>query len=212
MKLTVLYPFMEDAFGEHSLSFIDELVWLKNSQAIDLLITVDKEGNTTEALKKAGLPYELISFDKPVRPHDLYFVALYKLIRCSLSLFFYFKARQIDVLHCPDLLSLLCWGNVAKMNRVPFITSVQINEKISHYARLMLADSRKIVCRNEEVRSKMPKRFSSVSLLDPLVKDRDIVSAVPALRKGIVDFWVKLYVSLFLKPDLNKITGILNKN
>ena len=203
---------MEDSFNEHTLSFIDELVWLKNSQAIDLLITADKEGKTTAALKKAGLPYEIVSFEKPVRAKDLYFVALYKLIRGSLPLFFFFKARQIDVLHCPDLLSLLCWGNVAKMNRVPFITSFQVGENFSHYARLMLTDCRKIVCRNEEIRSKLPKRLSSSALLDPLEKDRDIIANVPSLRKGIVDFWVKSYVSLFLKPDLNKMTGILNKN
>ena len=203
---------MEDSFSENTVSFIEELVWLKNAQAIDLLITVDKEGKTSEALKKARLSYEIVAFPSPVRTRNFYFVALFKLIRYSLPLFFYFKTHRIDVLHCPDVLSLLCWGNVSKMNRIPFITSVQNNEKFSHYASLMLTDSRKIICRNEEIRSKMPKRFSLTSLLAPRAQNQGLTEDMTVLRKETADFWIKLYVSLFLKPNLNKITGILNKD
>ena len=208
MKLTVLYPFIEEAFCEQTESFIAELSWMKQSQAIDLLIIVNKEGKTSDCLKKAGLSYQTVAFEHPVHARDFYFIALFKLVRSSLPSFFYFNSHQIDVVHCPDLLSLLCWGNVAKMNRIPFVASVQKKEKIAHYASLMLADSRKIICNDEEIRSGLPKRFFSSSLVAPPFEK----SNTPALRKEIVDFWIKLYVSLFLKPDLNKMNGILNKD
>ena len=143
MKLTVLYPFMENSYSEKTNDFIEKLSWLQKTHSIDMLITVDQPGRTADALKKARLSYEGVLFSSPVNLNDFYLVALFKLIRSALPSFFYFIARKIDVLHCPDLLSLLCWGNTAKMNRVPFITSLQEAEKISHYASLMLTDSKK---------------------------------------------------------------------
>ena len=126
--------------------------------------------------------------------------------------FFYFRSNRIALMHCPDLLSLLCWGNTAKMNRVPFITSIQKSGYFSHYARLMLADSKKLICLNENVRSEMPSRFSSVALLAPESQNVPENQNAETAQKYSVDFWIQLYASLFVKPDLSKITGILNKN
>ena len=98
------------------------------------------------------------------------------------------------------------------MNRVSFVTSIQENEKFSRYASLMLADSRKLICRNEDVRSKMPARFSSVALLDPQAQNVPENSDRESAGKYVTDFWIQLYASLFVKPDMSKITGILNKN
>ena len=212
MKMTVLYPFMEDSFSENTLSFIQTLSLLQQSKAIDMLVTVDKAGRTAEALKKARIPYEQISFAKPVGMRDFYPAALIKLIRSSLPSFFYFKENEITVMHCPDILSLLCWGNTSKMNRVPFVTSIQESEKFSHYVRLMLADSKKLICRNEDIRNTIPSRFSSIALLAPQAQDVPENQTPETARKHIVDFWIQLYASLFIKPDLSKITGILNKN
>ena len=212
MKLTVLYPFMEDSFSDETLSFIETLVRLKKSNAIDMLITVDKAGRTADALKKAKLPYEEVAFSKPVGVRDFYLIALFKLIRSSLFSFFYFRANRIALMHCPDLSSLLCWGNTAKMNRVPFITSIQKSERFSHYARLMLADSKKLVCLNENVRNDIPSRFSAVALLAPESQNVSENQTVETAKKYCIDFWIQLYASLFVKPDLSKITGILNKN
>ena len=209
--MTVLYPFMEDGFSENTPTFIQTLSFLQRSKAIDMLITVDKAGRTTEALKKARLPHEVIGFAKPVGLRDFYPVALFKLIRSSLSTFFYFKEHKISVMHCPDVLSLLNWGNTSKMNRVPFITSIQENVRFSHYTRLMLADSRKLICLNETVRAAIPSRFSSVALLAPQSQDVPENQNPETAQKHIIDFWIQLYASLFIKPDLSKITGILNK-
>ena len=212
MKLTVLYPFMEDSFSDETLSFIETLVCLKKSNAIDLLITVDKAGRTSDALKKAKLSYEEVAFPKPVGIRDFYLTALFKLIRSSLFSFFYFRSHRIALTHCPDISSLLCWGNTAKMNRVPFVTSLQKGGYFSHYARLMLADSRKLICLNEDVRNDIPSRFSSVALLAPESQNVPENTNAGTARKYCVDFWIQLYASLFVKPDLSKITGILNKN
>lgn len=212
MKLTVLYPFMEDSFSENTLLFIERLSWLQQTHAIDLLITVDKQGETSKALKKAHLSYEEISFPSPVHVRDFYLITLFKLVRSALPSFFYFKSHRIDVMHCPDVSSLLCWGNTAKMNRIPFITSIQEFEKFSHYASLMLADSRKNICRTEEIREKIPSRFSAKALLAPEAQNIPENLNIEAARKNTVDFWIQLYASLFVKPDLSKITGILNKN
>ncbi|MBO4644868.1 MAG: hypothetical protein J5716_09710, partial [Alphaproteobacteria bacterium] len=167
MRLTVLYPFMEKSFSESTPAFIEKLAWLQKSRAIDLLITVDQPGKTADALKKAKLSYEEVAFLSPIGLYDFYLVVLYKLIRSALPSFFYFNSHKIDLVHCPDLLSLLCWGNTAKMNRIPFITSLQSAEKISHYSSLMLTDSKKIICCSEDIRSKIPERFSSRALLAP---------------------------------------------
>lgn len=213
MKLTVLYPFMEDSFDEqYTLSFIDMLVQLQKTHTTDILITVDKEGRTSDALKKAHLPYETVPFTSPVGVRDFYFLTLFKLIRSALPSFFYFKEHKINVVHCPDLISLLCWGNTAKMNRVFFITSLQKTEKVSHYTSLMLTDSKKIICANEELRSKLPSRFYSTALLAPEAQNVPENDNKETARKNMIDFWIQLYVSLFIKPDLSKITGILNKN
>ena len=203
---------MEHSFSENTLSFIRNLTWLHQSQAIDMLITVDKPGRTSEALKKARLSYEEVPFASPVGVDDFYLAVLFRLIRSTLPTFFYFKAHRINVVHCPDLVSLLCWGNTAKMNRVPFITSVQEAEKFSHYASLMLADSKKNICHSAEVREKISPRFSSTALLAPEAQNIPENSNQEALRKYTVEFWIQLYASLFIKPDLSKITGILNKN
>ena len=212
MKLTVLYPFMEDSFSDNTLSFIETLVLLKKSNAIDMLITVDKSGRISNALKKAKLPYEEVAFSKPVGVRDFYLTALFKLIRSSLFSFFYFRSNRINLMHCPDISSLLCWGNTAKMNRVPFITSLQNGGCFSHYARLMLADSKKLICLNESVRNDIPPRFSSVALLTPESQNIAENKNAETAEKYSVDFWIQLYASLFVKPDLSKITGILNKN
>ena len=212
MKLTVLYPFMEDSFSENTVAFIEKLVWLQQAQAVNLLITVDKSGRTADALKKAHLSYEEVAFSSLIGIKDFYLITLFKLIRSALPSFFYFKTHKIDVLHCPDVSSLLCWGNTAKMNRVPFITSVQDIEKFSHYTSLMLTDSKKIICRTEDVRMKMPPRFSSKALLAPEAQNISDNSNEESSRKNAVNFWIQLYTSLFVKPNLNKITGILNKN
>lgn len=212
MKLTVLFPFMEDSFSQNTLSFIKYLSWLQHTHKIDLLITVDKSGRTADALKKEHLSYEEVPFRSPVNIGDFYLIALFKLIRSTLPSFFYFKAHRIDVVHCPDVLSLLCWGNTSKMNRVPFITSIQKYEKFSHYASLMLADSRKNICHTEEIREKIPSRFSAKALLAPEAQDIPENLNTDTAQKNTVDFWIQLYASLFVKPDLSKITGILNKN
>ena len=210
--MTVLYPFMEDCFSENTIPFIEMISNLQKSKAIDVLITVDKAGQTSKALKKAHLSYEEIAFSHPVGIHDFYLTALFKLVRSALPSFFYFKEHKINVVHCPESLSLLCWGNTAKMNRVPFVTSIQESEKFSHYARLMLADSRKLICRNEEVRNELPSRFSSTALLSPQAQNIPENLRHETAEKYAVDFWIQLYASLFIKPDLSKITGILNKN
>ena len=211
-KLTVLYPFMEDGFSEDVAPFIETISGLKESKAIDVVITADKAGRSSDALKKAGLPYEEVAFPKPVGPNDCYPVALFKLIRSSFFSFSCFRTHKIDVMHCPDVLSLLCWGNAAKMNRIPFITSIRETGKFSRYARLMMADSRKLVCLNEDVRNKLPPHFSAISLLDPLSQNISENQTAGTAQKYAADFWIQLYASLFIKPDLSKITGILNKN
>ena len=203
---------MENSFSEHTVSFIQKLTWLQQTHSVDLLITVDRSGRTSEELKKARLSYEEVPFAAPVSVHDFYLTVLIKLIRSTLSSFFYFKTHQINVMHCPDLTSLLCWGNTAKMNRVPFVTSIQEAEKFSHYASLMLADSKKNICRSAEIREKISPRFSSTALLAPEAQDILENLNEKDARKNTVDFWIQLYVSLFVKPDLSKITGILNKN
>ena len=76
----------------------------------------------------------------------------------------------------------------------------------------MLADSRKNICRTEEIREKMPSRFSAKALLAPEAQNIDENLNAETSRKNTVDFWIHLYASLFVKPDLSKITGILNKN
>ncbi|MBR1946080.1 MAG: hypothetical protein IJ846_07310 [Alphaproteobacteria bacterium] len=212
MKLTVLYPFMEDSFSENTLNFIEILSRLKQKRAVDLLITVDKPGRTSDALKKAGLSYEEVAFAAPVGSRDFYLTVLFKLIRSAIFSFFYFKSHQINVMHCPDVLSLLCWGNTSKMNRVPFVTLVQENEKFSRYASLMLADSKKVVCRSEEIRQKLPRRLSFSALLAPEAQNIPENLNKETSLKNTVDFWIELYASLFVKPDLSKITGVLNKN
>ena len=213
MRLTVLYPFMEDSFDEqYTLSFIDTLVQLQKTHAFDMLITVDKSGRTSEALKKARLSYDEVPFNSPVGIRDFYFVTLFKLVRSALPSFFYFKEHTINVVHCPDVLSLLCWGNTAKMNRVFFITSLHKKEKASHYTSLMLTDSKKLICASEELRSSLPARFSSTALLAPEAQNLPENEKEETARKNAVDFWIQLYASLFIKPDLSKITGILNKN
>ena len=211
-KMTVLYPFIEDGYNEQTASFIEELSWIRRSRRIDMLITVDKPGRISALLKKAGLSYEEIPFSRPVGSKDFYFTALYKLVRSSLPLFFYFRNYKIHAMHCPDLISLLCWGNTAKMNRVRFIVSLQDAARFSHYASLMLADAAKLVCRTEDVRGKIPPRFSSVSLLAPVAQNIHENQNIETMRRNTVDFWTELYASLYAKPDLNKITGLLNKN
>lgn len=211
-KITVLYPFMEDGYNEQTESFIKELAWIKDSRQIDVLITVDKPGRISALLKKAHLSYEEVSFSCPVFAQDFYFTALFKLIRSALPLFFYFRTHKIHAVHCPDLISLLCWGNTAKMNRVRFIVSLQAIEKFSHYTSLMLADACKIICLTEDIRNKLPQRFSAGSLLTPAAQYIAEDLTIETIRQDTVDFWIKLYESLYAKIDLNKITGILKKN
>ena len=212
MKLTVLYPFMEDSFSDDTLKFIDFLSRLQKKHSIDMLITVDKPGRTADALRKANLSYEEVAFASPVGSRDFYLTVLFKLIRSALFSFFYFKSHQINITHCPDVSSLLCWGNTSKMNRVPFVTSIQKSEKFSRYASLMLVDSKKIVCRDEEIRGKLPRRLSSTALLAPEAQNIPENQNKETSQKNAIDFWIDLYASLFIKPDLSKITGILNKN
>ena len=76
----------------------------------------------------------------------------------------------------------------------------------------MLTDSKKIICANEELRSKLPSRFYSTALLAPEAQNVPENDNKETARKNMIDFWIQLYVSLFIKPDLSKITGILNKN
>lgn len=211
-KMTVLYPFMEDGYNEQTGSFIEELSWIQCSRRIDMLITVDKPGRISAFLKKARLSYEEIPFSRPVGLKDFYFTALYKLVRSSLPLFFYFRNHQVHAVHCPDLISLLCWGNTAKMNRVRFVVSVQDAARFSHYTSLMLADAAKLICRTEDVRNKIPPRFSAVSLLAPAAQNIPENLNIETMRQNTVDFWTELYASLYTRPDLNKITGLLNKN
>ena len=210
-KLTILYPFIEDGYNKHTESFIEEILWIQKSRRVDTLITVDRKGRSSDLLRKAGLSYEEIPFSKPVGTKDFYFTALFKLMRSSLPLFFYVRSHKVNVVHCPDLISLLCWGNTAKMNRVRFIVSLQDAEKFSHYTSLMLVDASRLVCRTEDVRNKIPARFSVSSLLSPLGQNIPENLNKESMRKNTVDFWTELYASLNKKPDLNKITGLLNK-
>lgn len=213
MRLTVLYPFMEDSFDEqYTQSFIDMLSQLQKTQAVDMLMTVDKNGRTSAALKKARLSYYVVPFTSPVGIRDFYFLTLFKLIRSALPSFFYFREHKINLVHCPDITSLLCWGNTAKMNRVPFITSLQKTEKVSHYTSLMLTDSRKIICADENVRLNLSSRFYSTTLLAPEAQNVPENDDPKTAKEYMLDFWIQLYASLFIKPDLSKITGILNKN
>lgn len=210
-RQTILYPFIEDGYNDYTASFIEELSWIQQSRRVDTLITVDRKGRISDLLKKAKLSYEEVPFASPVGTKDFYFTALFKLIRSSLPLFFYFRAHKIHAVHCPDILSLLCWGNTAKMNRVRFIVSLQEAGKFSHYTSLMLVDAAKLICRTEDIRSKIPSRFSVMSLLSPLGQDIPENLNKDTMRQNTVDFWTELYASLNAKPDLNKITGLLNK-
>lgn len=211
-KMTVLYPFMEDGYNEQTESFIEELSWLRHSRRIDMLITVDKSGRTSALLKKARLPYEEIPFARPVGLKDFYFTALFKLMRSALPLFFYFRSHKIQAVHCPDLVSLLCWGNTAKMNRARFVVSVQEAARFSHYTSLMLTDAAKLICRTEDVRGKIPPRFSAAALLAPAAQNIPENLNAETMRQNTVDFWTDLYASLYAGRDLSKITGLLNKN
>ncbi|GEM_PF-2953189 len=211
-RTAVLYPFMESGFNDKTAAFIETVSWIRDSRRVDVLVTVDKAGQTSRLLKKARLPYEEVGFSRPLTAGDWYFPALFKLMRSALPSFFYFKAYKVGLVHCPDLTSLLCWGNTAKMNRVRFIASLTAAERVSHFASLMLADAAKLVCANEDVRQKMPPRFSSAALLAP--EAQNIVENMQAdtRRKNAVDFWTDLYASLCAKPDPAKMTGLLNKN
>ena len=211
-KMTVLYPFMEDGYNEQTKSFIEELCWIQRSRQIEMLITVDKPGRISALLKKARLPYEEVPFSHPVGIKDFYFTALFKLIRSALPVFFYFRSHKVHIVHCPDLISLLCWGNPAKMNRARFIISIQETGRFSHYTSLMLADTAKLVCRTEDIRSKIPPRFSKISVLSPVAHHISENTDIKTIQKNTVDFWTELYASLYIKPDFNKITGLLNKN
>lgn len=211
-KMTVLYPFMEDGYNEQTASFIEELSWIQHSRRVDMLITVDKPGRISALLKKARLSYEEIPFSCPIGLKDFYFTVLFKLVRSSLPLFFYFRNHKIQAMHCPDIISLLCWGYAAKMNRVRFVVSVQEAARFSHYTSLILADTAKLVCRTEEVRGKIPPRFSVSALLAPAAQNIPENLNAETMRQNTVDFWTELYASLYARPDLNKITGLLNKN
>ena len=211
-KLTILYPFIESGFNEYTPSFIEEIAWIKRSRKVDVLITVDQEGKISRLLKQAGLAHEEVAFSYPVGVKDFYLSALFKLIRSALPLFFYFRSNKIDIMHCPDLISLLCWGNPARMNRVRFIVSVDRVEKFSHYTSLMLTDASKIICQNEDVRLKMPSRFSASALMAPRAQDIPENLNEDTMRKNTVDFWTNVYASLYARPDMDKITGLLNNN
>ena len=76
----------------------------------------------------------------------------------------------------------------------------------------MLADAAKLICRTEDVRNKIPPRFSAVSLLAPAAQNIPENLNIETMRQNTVDFWTELYASLYTRPDLNKITGLLNKN
>ena len=211
-KMTVLYPFMEDGYNEQTESFIEEISWIQRSRRVDVLISVDKPGRISSLLKKAHLPFEEVPFSRPVGARDFYFTVLFKLVCSSLPLFFFFRTHKVHVVHCPALISLLCWGNTAKMNRVRFVVSVQNAEKFSHYASLMLADAAKLICRTEDVRNKIPPRFSSAAWLAPAAQDIPENLNIETMRQNTVDFWTDLYASLYGGPDLNKLTGLLNKD
>lgn len=205
-KMRVLYPFMEDGFNEHTAEFVEQLDWLRANSGIEMLITVDRAGKTADLLKKRKLRYEEVPFASPVKPDNFYPTALFKLIRSSMPLFFYFRANPVHLVHCPDLVSLLCWGNTARMNRAKFIASLQTPVRLSHYARLMVNDAAKLICRDEDVRAKIPLSYPSI--LDLTATER--FADANEKRRESIRFWSDLYVSLFIKPDSVRTTGLLN--
>lgn len=206
-KMRVLYPFMENGFNEHTADFIEQLDWLRANSGIEMFITVDRVGKTSDLLKKHKLRYEEIPFASPVEPDNFYLTALFKLIRSSMPLFFYFRSNPVHLVHCPDLVSLLCWGNTARMNRTKFIVSLQTPIKLSHYARLMVNDAAKLICRDEDVRAKIPIRYPAI--LNPMVTEK--YAGLNEKRCDSIRFWSNLYVSLFIKTDsFDRTTGLLN--
>lgn len=211
MTITVLYPFFEEAYSDSTEDTVETIKNLAKQGIVNPLIVVNKTGKISKLLKKARLSYEEENLAKTVEPNDFYFKALFKLMMSTLPLFRYFRTHKVDVVHCFDLLPLLTWSNVAKMNRIPYIYSVsKVEEKYSHYATLMIQDARKLICISEAIKEQLPPRVRSQAIsISERIETTDSLDK-KSLDENVALFWQDIYTSFFKKPEFSRTTGLLN--
>lgn len=211
MTVTVLFPFMEDAFSDTTPDFIEYIKILRKNKDLNVTSTVDKTGRISKLLKKAGVQFTEVAFTRPVGMQDSYFKALFKLISASLNVFLYFRTNKTDLVHFCDVQTMLSWSQPAKMNRIPYIVSIDEAAKYSHYATLALSDAEKILCPTEKIKEQLPPSLRSKADLLPCAEIISENLNTETMQKNTAAFLAELYKKLCTKPTFAKITGLLNK-
>lgn len=212
MTVTVLFPFMEDAFSDTTPVFIEFVKILNKNKDLKVLTTVDKQGRISGLLKKSGIAFEEVAFTRPVGMQDSYFKALFKLLSASLNVFFYFRAYKTDLIHFCDVQTMLSWSQPAKMNRIPYIVSIDEVKKYSHYATLALGDAEKFLCPSERIKEQLPPALRSKTELLPCAEILPQNLNAETMQKNTAAFLGELYKKLCTKQPFTKMTGLLNKN
>lgn len=211
MPATVLFPFMEDSFSDTTPVFIEILKILNKNKELKVLTTVDKQGRISKLLKKSGIPFEEVAFTRPVGMQDSYIKALIKLWSSSLNVFFYFRAYKMDMIHFCDVQTMLSWSQPAKMNRVPYIVSIDEVLRYSHYATLALGDAEKFLCPSEQIKEQLPPSLRPKAEVLPCAEILPQNLNTETMQKNTAAFLGELYKKLCTKQPFIKITGLLNK-
>lgn len=157
--VTVLYPFIEEAFSPETADAVNEIRKISAAGDVKPVVIVNRHGRTTELLRKAHLAYYELKAIHLIYPGDFYPVALYRLIFSSLPLFLFIKGQKIDVIHFYGIMPALLWTGAARMFRIPYVISLYNIERYAKYASLTLADASRLTCPSEMVMERLPNKY-----------------------------------------------------
>lgn len=157
--VTVLYPFIEEAFSCETADAVDEIKKIAAGGDVEPVVIVNRHGRTTDLLRKARLPYYELKAIHLISPGDFYPIALYRLIFSSLPLFLFIKGRKIDAMHFYGIRPALLWTGAARMFRIPYVISLSHIEKYAKYASLTLADASRLTCPSEMILERLPNKY-----------------------------------------------------
>lgn len=186
MVRTILYPFTEEDFDETTAEKAAMIKALHKSGEVNALCTVDKEGKTSKLLKKERLGFEVVPVVKQVYPNDFYLKALFVLMTTTLAQFAFIRMHKIQAAHFFDLDTLMMWGNAAKMYRVPYFVSLDALPKTGKLASVLITDAKSVVCKNDEIVSRLPRFAKKKSAIAPAAEE-------------CLPFWAERY-NLLSKP------------
>ncbi len=158
-SVTVLYPFIEEAFSPETADAVDEIRKIAAEGGVEPVVVVNRHGRTTEFLRKARLPYYELKAIHLISPGDFYPAALYRLIFSSLPLFLFVKGQKIDAMHFYGIMPALLWTGAARMFRIPYIISLSHIENYAKYASLTLADASRLTCPSEMIMERLPNKY-----------------------------------------------------